>query len=193
MPSNGHIDYKAFFRSHPEPKKGDYELTETKPADVRVSVFGRAVYLEFRNGGTTSQMIFTSECISPKTGLTVPTCFLSKLASKQHDTRPWTKRFARKTIGVQGVSANGNPSLRFEEVGDETALNMVGLVVEEFSSKLDAMYNGGWTLYRDPVIVEMSGDDVVKLEENATPAQLIRRVLQAREEAGFGKAIYEES
>ena len=188
--SEAPIDYKKLLSEAPmwafkTATPAAASTTTEKDEEVPKS-YGRALYLEFREGSTTYQMVFTSETVSPKTHAFVPMTGMYRQVSAAHDKRGWRYRTARDKVGTL---KEGSIDTLQEQTTSDT-LKAVGKVLAEFQPHIQAMNAGEWSLYKEPVVVEMSAEDVVKIEEQQTPGALIRRITRARQDLGFEDSIY---
>lgn len=181
------IDYKDLMRRASWGVDKSKMTDDDKDEEMGRS-YGKALYIEFRQGNNTNQMLFVTEAISPKTKSIVPMTMFARQVSRDHDRRAWRSRAARSKVGA----ASANNSSVFEEQGAPETANAIAPVLEDFRSYLSAMVTGGWKVFQDPVVVEVSAEDVVKIEEEGTPAALIRRMNRAREAAGFPQELFND-
>jgi len=146
---------------------------------------GRALYLEFRRDGYTNQFIFTPEISDPVTKTVIPLGLLSRQISATNPRRQWRHRFS-------SVESTLDPSGRtFLHLAVTQAVEQAAQRVDVFLSYINSMHLGGWTLYRQPLAVEVSAMDVADFAAQNTPNALIRRVDRARAEANFDKSYWD--
>lgn len=145
---------------------------------------GVALYLEFRREENTQQFLFTPEVVSPESGKVVNMYFISRQVSAANPRRSW--RF-RECPTVSKGDAYGN----IAPISDpQAALAVAAERVEFVQSYLSSMESGGWTLYKMPLAIEMTGEDALKIEKRESPAALVRRLVNARAAADFDESFW---
>jgi hypothetical protein len=133
----------------------------------------KALYLELTRNYYTSQMLLIPQVLNVTKNKTQK----SKLITRQmHATvlrRAW-----------RYYSFSHVPLIEKTEDHQRALRDIEGLM-GEFGPFLVGSVAGGWELVNQPLIVEMSAEDLDDVWEAKTPQALIRRVLKARTEAGY--------
>lgn len=142
-----------------------------------------ALYLEFRRENHTSQVVMV-----PPYNNSVSTTFeapriITRQISSENPRRPW-KFFSS--------SVESRPDLLTTENDPTTSALRALPVLNEMSSFFAGYYAGGWRLYKTPITVGLSQDDLNDITAKETPNAFLRRVLRARAEAGFDPDLWAE-
>lgn len=147
---------------------------------------GTAVLFEFRRDGKTTQHIVTPESANPANGQIVPVNLVTRQLSATEPRRSWKIREA-------SVVSKGDTYGHIVPISDPGEAMREGASRAQFLiTFFEGLSLGGWKLYKTPVAIEMTGDDVAEIAEHKTPQALIRRMVNARLEAGFDKSFWAE-
>lgn len=144
-------------------------------------VVGKALYMEFRSGSQTYQMIITPDGISTE-GRNVPSTIYRRQVSKLKPRRAW------KTYALPKLAQDAAGAFQTREVTDATsdALTRLGYVDSTFT-RMDA-YN--YVLYKQPIVVEVSQADLDEIRISKTPYKILGRITRLRRHLGFGEQLF---
>ena len=162
--------------------------TTTNPSATKV---GEALYLEFRKGVNTAQVIITPEAIT-SAGIYVPTSTWRRQISQWSPRKQWTL-YAPEGEVVRGRSENAKMSGSLgvgstATTGTEYALESL----LPLTTTLNNLVSNEWILFEKPIVVEFSEEDLLNTQNNETPQALIRRILRVRKEFGFPEELIAE-
>lgn len=139
---------------------------------------GTSLYIEFRNPHFTTQVIIVPPVKNPVADTHEPMRVLTRRISHTSPRKAW--RFYTSPARLDGLPTD---NLR---VATWSAIPLI----DDISSFLVGFTAGGWSIYKQPVAVELSTDDLADVNANSTPNALIRRILRARIEAGYEEALF---
>jgi hypothetical protein len=160
----------------------------TNPSATKV---GEALYLEFRKGVNTAQVIITPEALT-SAGVYVPTSTWRRQISQWSPRKQWSLYTPEGEV-VRGRSENaklsgslgiGNSAGGASEYSAEALLPL--------TTTLNNLINNEWALFEKPIVVEFSEEDLANTINNETPQALIRRILRVRKEFGFPEELIAE-
>jgi hypothetical protein len=160
----------------------------TNPSATKV---GEALYLEFRKGVNTAQVIITPEALT-SAGVYVPTSTWRRQISQWSPRKQWSLYTPEGEV-VRGRSENaklsgslgiGNSAVGAYEYATEALLPL--------TTTLNNLINNEWALFEKPIVVEFSEEDLANTINNETPQALIRRILRVRKEFGFPEELIAE-
>lgn len=147
------------------------------------AIAGKALYLEFRHGGQTQQVLLTPEGLS-SSGKAVPmTCYRRKISSA-NPRKTWKQVSA-------SISSERDPITNaFVQIGNEHAL----LASHNLLSFTDSLFNQliaqGWKLYMQPITVEVTKDDLDEVRMSKTPYKILGRITRCRRALKFGEEYF---
>jgi hypothetical protein len=163
-------------------------MSEKSPKDSA----GKALYLEFRKGSYTSQVIFTPAVVGLDNKVTASRV-MRRVISTSHPRKTWS---IFKTLGEHVA----NPELSLERDSDGVLIKRSETPNKEFFVE-NLSYNSihtirdftrlGWVLFKKPLVVEVSYLEISELSSGKTPNSLFRRVLRARTGLGWGESLFE--
>lgn len=137
-----------------------------------------ALYAEFRRAQFTYQMLLIPETTDMETDKVTPLTTMFRQLSPTHPRRAWKTASAPIT---EGEYLPRHPV-------DEAVTYGLSKLDRAFDT-LDSVTRGEWLLHKFPIAVEVSADDMGDVINGATPNALIRRMLRAREVAGYGELL----
>lgn len=154
------------------------------------NLVGKALYLEFRKGVNTAQIIVTPEGIDP-TGKYVPVSTWRRQISSWSPKKPWRCYTApsaeivtsRKEFCIGEIKELADPDI---------ALSLARKSIVELTTTLNNLYNNDWELIEKPLVIEFSVEDLIDTVSWNTPQALIRRIGRARKEANFPEELITE-
>lgn len=146
--------------------------------EVRTKIFvGHALYLELRRGTDVSQVILTPQLYNESKDTNTKPYIISR------NLRPETQRKAwRYTSGprLSFIGASSDVASGVAQVSKQ--LNWVAPLLVGYNS-------GGWKIFKTPLVVELSNDDMRDILAKKSPSALLRRIKRARAEAGFPEEV----
>jgi hypothetical protein len=148
---------------------------------------GKALYLEFRKENYTYQVIATPALVSlDKTFVYAPT-YMSRRITSWHPRKNWAFNIGKVTPALTR-DADGN----FYPKVDEEYQEVVGAQADQLRYLMDNLFHKGYTLFKQPIFVEVSFKDLAMMKNSTTPQDLIRRVTRSREGFGFPAELFTE-
>lgn len=134
---------------------------------------GQVLYLELRRGTEASQIILTPQLKNPLKDSQLKPYIISR--NLQADTQRKGWRFS------------SGPRLPYipENTDYEEGILTVSSQIEWATPLLVGYAVGGWSIFKTPLIVEMSKEDTEDIAKKVTPSALLRRIMKSRAEAGF--------
>jgi hypothetical protein len=152
---------------------------------------GKALYLEFRKGVNTAQIIITPEGMLDNETY-VPAGTWRRQISQWSPKKPW-KCYSAGTaewVSKRGSQVKDQKELITGSIEEARTLGMS--LTDELSTTLNNLYNNEWKLYEKPIVIDFSQEDLANTKAWETPSALIRRILRARKELGFPDELLDE-
>lgn len=147
------------------------------------AVVGKALYLEFRRGGQTQQIIFTPEGRSAS-GQYVPITTYRRQISADNPRKTW------KQMSTM-FKSEMNPDGSLVQLGKEHALSTVQDRIGYTDNLFTQLVARGWALYKQPIAVEVTPEDLNDVRAAKTPYKILGRVTRSRRAYNFGEALFE--
>lgn len=144
-------------------------------------VVGKALYLEFRADTQTLQMILTPDGMS-NDGRVVPAMMYRRQLSSMRPRRAW-KHYS---LGNGRASADGV----FQSLSLEDAREYGNSRLSMISATIDQLARFKYSVYKSPLVVEVTAEDVETLRKGATPYKIIARITRSRKAAGFEESLF---
>ena len=141
----------------------------------------KALYIELRKYNNTAQIIVVPPMQVGASGVFDPMRLLSRQISTSHPRRAW--RFYKSPTASE---IHENPSL-------ETATIQATPFIKDVEHYFRGFRRSGWDLYKTPVSVEMTYDDIKEIQEGNTPQAFMRRLTRARIGAEYSEELFETS
>lgn len=138
------------------------------------SVVGHALYLEFKNESTVYQMVFLPPA-DGSLGRSPFTVFRRQL-SPAVSRKSWRFYTATASSGSEFAIPGSASSAR--EVGS----NWIGQVTDNVMQQL---INRGWKLYKEPIVVELTKDDIDDAHRGKIPYKALGRINKVRKFLSF--------
>lgn len=154
------------------------------------NLVGKALYLEFRKGVNTAQIIVTPEGIDDK-GKYVPVSTWRRQISSWSPKKPWK---CYTSVTTELLNARKEVCIgEIKEVSDpDIALTFAEESLADLTKTLNNLYNAEWKLVEKPISIEFSVEDLLNTSSWETPQALIRRIGRARKELGFPEELIEQ-
>lgn len=143
-------------------------------------VVGKALYLELRTGIQTYQMLLTPDGISSN-GRAVPATMYRRQISSVKPRRAW------KTYSLPALPLNafGTYEMADKEKALQSADSRIGYMATTFSQ----LKSYGYALYKQPLLIEVSQEDLESIRLSKTPYKILGRITRVRRTLGFGELI----
>jgi hypothetical protein len=145
-------------------------------------IVGKALYLEFRHGQNTCQVIFTPEG-STLAGKPVPMTAYRRKISTVTPRKSW-KQFSSATITDQ-IGTGSVPAYTMDH-----ALSTVRDRISFTDSLFNQLIMQGWTLYKTPIVVETTTEDLDDIRMGKTPYKILGRITRCRRVLNFGESLF---
>jgi len=144
-------------------------------------VVGKAMYMELRNGTQTYQILITPDGIS-STGKNVPSMVFRRQISASQPRKGWK----HSGLPVTSVDEFGVFQKRTKE--DAMRLGADRLVM--VGSTFNQLATYGYIMYKQPLYVEVSAEDLDGIRAGKTPYKVLGRITRVRRSLGFGEALF---
>jgi hypothetical protein len=141
-------------------------------------VQGAAVYLEFVKPDTTTQILIMPEGMTTS-HRTVPMTVYRRRLSTMQPRKTWLAAASHTTSTLELVPGIAKPPVTTEEVQD--------VMLSFLFPLMRSMNTNGYKLYKVPVIVEVTAEDLECARNSKTPYKAMARVWKARKALGFPK------
>lgn len=143
---------------------------------------GKALYLEFRNTSTSSY----SQAFQ---FVLLPPAEVGGIAYKPQVLRRTVATYAPRSqwsfykLEVPTITADSTPETYLKSLW-ETLLRNGGIPGRNFQRA-----DSNWELYKTPIVVEVSEEDLEDVAKRATPNALLRRIKKVRSAQGFDESV----
>jgi hypothetical protein len=145
-------------------------------------VVGKALYLELRNTGSTYQMIITPDGVS-SSGRAVPAMVYRRQISEAKPRKAW------KTMSFPALPLNAFGAYDPQDM--DAARSVSGTRVNTtLASIFRQLSHYSYTLYKTPIYVEVSAEDIETIRLCKTPYKVLGRITRVRKTLGFGDALF---
>lgn len=142
-----------------------------------------ALYMELHKDTRGSQVLVIPPLYDSISGTTQRAQIMTRKISEMHPRRSWSKVTVRRDF-------NADPSMHEAYPTSAGVTELVTRVADEVGVFFTGLAAGRWTVVKEPVMVEMSFDDIRDIQSDKTPNALIRRIMKARAEAGYPSTIW---
>lgn len=143
---------------------------------------GKATYLELRRGSSTVQVIMTPEGITSE-GKYVPFAMYRRQISASAPRRSW-KAFS------SGFRTERDASGQFVQLDQAHALATVDERLTFVQSLFAQLITAGWQVYKQPITVEVSVEDLNDVRAGKTPYKILGRITRCRRTLDFGESLF---
>ena len=141
---------------------------------IDTQVQGTAVYLEFVKPDTTTQILIMPEGMTTS-HRTVPMTVYRRRLSTMQPRKTWKAAASHTTSTLELVKPLADRA--------ETTNVMLSFLFPLMRS----MNTNGYKLYKTPVVVEVTAEDLENARNSKTPYKAMARVWKARKALGFSK------
>lgn len=157
-------------------------------AETIKDAVGKALYLEMRKDQYTYQIILTPHSLSFETKEIIAPAYIRRRVSVWHPRRNWQiDKFAGSDVQVPKRDADGN----FEAFDSRIAVDAYAeSVFKKFSKTFENLASQGWTLYKRPIAVEISAEDLDSISKSKMSNALYRRIERSRKSFGWEDSLF---
>lgn len=150
---------------------------------ITTEVRGSALYLEFHREATsaTFQLLVHPDGVSADSKYVGFGMFYRTL-NQSYPKRPWSTAIVNTTSVNRAITPDGKLAL---PVDASVILDTTGIFQQHVASVFGQLTRQGYTLFKQPVVVEISNVDLNEIALKNTPYALMRRVMSARKALGF--------
>lgn len=152
--------------------------------NIQSNVVGKALYLELRNGNYTNQIIMMPEGVNAN-GSYVPTITYRRRISASTPRKTWR-------VMSSLFRSERNPDGQLVPLGREHALSTVTDRLGYNKGLFDQLAAGGYKIWKQPITVEVTKEDLVDAYNGKTPYKVIARITRSRKALNFGDALFAE-
>jgi hypothetical protein len=149
--------------------------------DKEAKVQGVAVYAEFVRSGETTQMLITPDCYT-NAGTLTPMAIHRRVVTPVSLKKQWRNNALRHEQIKELVAVGA--TLEDDSISDFTETRM-----RYAFSFFDEMLRHGWTIRKEPILIEVSKYDADDLAKGTTPSRVLYRVGISRKALGFPKEL----
>lgn len=146
-------------------------------------VIGKALYMEFRQGGNTYQTILTPDGLL-NDGRSVPATLYRRQISRIHPRKAW-KTYSLPSLGKDEFGA-------FRKYSGEEHTSLISSRVAHLESIFSRLESYSYRLYKQPIVVEVSIADLQEIRNAKTPYKVLGRITRLRRHLGFGEQLFAE-
>lgn len=144
-------------------------------------VVGKALYVEFRADTQTMQFLLTPDAMSSD-GRVVPAMLYRRQLSESRPRRAWRHH----SLGNGRVSSDGI----YHSLNSNELLDFVNSRLSMLSGTIEALQRFKYTVYKVPLVVEVTTEDADTLRKGATPYKILARITRSRKAAGFEESLF---
>lgn len=152
------------------------------------TLVGKALYLEFRKGVNTAQIIITPEAMTTE-GAFVPAGTWRRQISQWSPRKPWKTYFANGVDIRKALHEPLNEIVALPTKDEAVSFGQSSIL--DLTNTMNNLYNNEWKLFMTPIVLDFSYEDLLNTKAWETPTALIRRILRARKELGFPDELIE--
>ena len=150
---------------------------------ITTEVRGNALYLEFHREAITA----TFQLLVHPDGVSADNKYVSfgmfyRTLNQSYPKRPWSTAQVMTTNVNRAITPDGKLA---PPVDASIILDTTGTFQNHVANILSQLVRQGYTLFKQPVVVEVSNIDLNEIAMKNTPYALMRRVMSARKALGF--------
>lgn len=148
-------------------------------------VVGKALYMEFRRGDETNQIIITPEAINAS-GKYVPITTYRRRISKTNPRKTWKQMSTVFKSEIEPISNKLVP------LGKEHALATVADRISYTDNLFNQLITQSWQLHKQAFVVEVTQDDLEDIRLSKTPYKILGRITRCRRVLNFGESLFND-
>jgi len=141
----------------------------------------KALYIELRKYSSTAQIILIPALKIDASGTAQSMRVLNRQISASHPRRSW--RFYKSSV----------PAELFETPDLDLAITQAIPFIQDIEAYFYGFKKAGWEVYKNPVAVELTYEDIREVQEAKTPQAFMRRLTRARVGAGYDEELFQTS
>lgn len=149
-------------------------------ADIKV--VGKALYLEMRSGGNTMQLILTPEGFNTNNKL-VPVTVYRRRINRVTPRKTWKAFSAHQSPDCDSMGKIAQYSVELALPKAKEKLGFMDSLFHQLTSQ-------GYTVYKQPIAVEVTSEDLDDVRLSKTPYKIIARITRSRRALGFEEALF---
>ena len=152
---------------------------------MNTTVVGKALYLELRRGGYTTQVLVTPEAIMLNGKVVPMTCYKRRISSSE-PRKTW------KQVSSMFMSEKDPVTGAFFVMNKDHALATVPNRLQFVETLFMQMISQGYSLFKSPITVEVTHEDLEDIRKGSTPYKILGRVTRCRRALNFGESLFSE-
>lgn len=156
-------------------------------ATVGTKAVANALFVEFREGDRSYHFLFTPPVVEPGSDRVVPSHMLTRQLSPSKTRTKWKDR---QDMNSAELSIPRGAKKIAQSASLNEAMEKAIAQTDRYVALIETTAVSGWTLFKEPVLVEMTEDDTMALATNRTPEALVRRAYKARLGAGYPESLW---
>lgn len=139
---------------------------------------GKALYLELRKGYRTAQIIVIPGFAESSTSPSVPMQVLTRQISATHPRKSW--KFYSSNV----------PTNIYQTEEVQLGISQAVPFIQDIEHYFRGFADANWDLYKAPVAIELTYDDIREVSTHNTPQAFMRRLNRARVGAGYDESLF---
>lgn len=143
-------------------------------------VIGKALYMEFRSGQQTYQLMLTPDGVTSG-GKYVPAMMYRRQVSASRPRRAW-KSYSLPSINVNEFGT-------FTSIPRNEALLTARHRLEFMMPTINQLMSNRYQLYKLPVVVEVASEELDGIRLGKTPYKVLGRITRVRKALGFSDDV----
>ena len=143
-------------------------------------VVGKGVYLEFVKSSSTTQILILPEGMSTSHHM-VPMSMFRRKVSPAQPRKTW------KMIASPSLTSAVRIRVGMTLSGAEADTAAVAEITKFVTPLLDSLQSNEWKLYKDPIVIEVTAEDLELARQGKTPYKAMGRIWKVRKALGFPK------
>lgn len=148
-------------------------MTQTHDTEV----VGRAVYLEFIKSGMTTQILLMPEGMCTSHKLVPMTLYRRKISTMQ----------PRKTWRVGAAPVTSGTIIARTPLGEDRTRAVAAEMLTLIRPLLEQVQLNNWKLYKDPIVIDVTREDLEMVRIAKTPHKVMGRIHKVRKALGYPK------
>jgi len=152
---------------------------------MNTTIVGKALYLEMRRGGYTTQVLMTPEGLTLNGKVVPMTCYKRRISSAE-PRKSW------RQVSSGFVSDKDTVTGTLFMMNTEHALATVPNRLYFVDNLFNQMIGQGYTVYKTPIVTEVTHDDLDEIRQGKTPYKILGRITRCRRTLGFGEELWEK-
>jgi len=150
---------------------------------------GKALYCEFRKDNYTFQLVISPNYVD-QTGKVQGVTKTSRRISTYHPRRNWS---VDKVYPNRLTDFKRDAYGEFEQVDKPVAVSYAESTLHQLYGQLFSnLSNQSWSLYKKPLVVELTYGEAETLQSGKLPVSLYRRIERVRTSQGWADSLFNE-